>query len=683
MKAPPLAWLRRALLISMGGFLAYIVWLLFGLQGGGEPEPMRPPRGEAPAEGEAAHIETMDFIQSRGEEESLRILAQDMTTSKDGSSKLEGARISLPAPPGEETWTAEGDEAEVRDQPREIRLAGNVVVTSSEGGRLETDALVWDQEEGVVRSEGEVRMWRDDLRARGDRLRYAIDPPRIVLEGEVRGTLLGSDGRTQGRLEAQRILHDADAGLLEISGGVRLSFDGWRLVSQRLHLDFDGSGEVSGGRAEGQAVLSAAEAQQREMRGERIELRVREGEITELHAYEGARARLGGGDEASGDALQVRAEEIRVEIGAERKARLLEAFAAGEDRVEVTGLPGAPGAQALSERLRAELAEEGGAERATFLGDVLIRRDGTEGLGRRGDWAAGEGLVLTGAPGIHAPQGKAYGREVRIGIEGDVIVEGNVHSMLEPREDAEGSDAGEPLFREGSGPVYVSASRLSISSDGATLFYEGDPVQAKQGDSSILAPRLRIEGHGSTVRAEGGVRSKIRLVAAGAGGQEPEVGPLDPSRLIEGRSEALVYTDPTVVYEGEARLQQGDKSLAGDRIEIHLVRRGVPAAPQGERIGKIDAAGDVEVAMGTQKAWGDRLEYEARDDLVLVYGDTRPARAEDRARRSRASGRLLTLDLDAGTVFVEADPRGRTASSWLPEAGAAPATEAVDGDPGS
>lgn len=664
MKPSSLTLLRFSLLAFLGGFLLYLTWVLVGA-GGNRAGP--PAGGAAPPRPEArSRVERMDFLRSQGERPDLRVKAEDMVALEDGATVLNHADITIPSRRGGEVWRARGETAKLYEKPRRDVLEGDVVVTRSGGGTLRTAALRYDEESGVVQSDGQVRFERGGVSGTAGKLVHHLDDGRTELSGGVDAVLSG-EGR-EGRFRAERVLHDEKRGLAQMRGGVDATMGAYRLEAGELDLRLDEGGGVTGGEARGEARIRPRGGEGRSLTGDRIRFEVNHGALQDLQAEGGARAEL---PSEEGAPIRVEGETIAIRLDERGEPRDLEATAGEGGPVRVLGLPGAEDATATARRLKAVLLPGGGVDRADLEGEVSIRRADLEGFGRKAVWRNGESLELTGAPGIHGGHGRAYGDKVFLRPDGETRVEGRVHSVLESAPEGEEEV---PLFQDDAGPVYVSAASLEVPKGGGRIVYQGDPVQAKQGDSSILCRELRVFQRDRRVEAEGDVRSRVRLESGG--GQARTEAPFDPSQLLEGRSETLTYRPGEVVYGGGAVLGQAGSRLEAQKITLSLGEQ------ERRDVRYVTAEGEASASMGSRSARGDRLEYDVEARVMKAFGEGGPAWAEDRDKGVEGQGKTLTLNLDSGTLVVEADPHGRTSSTFRKRENA-PSARGGSGDEGS
>jgi LPS export ABC transporter protein LptC len=118
---------------------------------------------------------------------------QALMWEEKGGGRTELRRVNVEVDEPDRSWSIVGDMGEYLQKERKIELRGNVVVTSSDGLRLETDVLRWDG--------NDRRLWTDrpvTLRSRGG-----------VVRGQTLELAMASDattigGRVRARFEPKR-----------------------------------------------------------------------------------------------------------------------------------------------------------------------------------------------------------------------------------------------------------------------------------------------------------------------------------------------------------------------------------------------------------------------------------------------------------------------------------------------
>lgn len=96
----------------------------------------------------------------------------------------------------------------------------------------------------------------------------------------------------------------------------------------------------------------------------------------------------------------------------------------------------------------------------------------------------------------------------------------------------------------------------------------------------------------------------------------PAAGPENEEIVIRAQTATLNQARGVGLYEGDAELRQGNRSLSADMIRIEL-KEGAP--------GRIEATGDpVRLREGNiLDARGDRLVYDVQEKRIQIFGDAR------------------------------------------------------------
>jgi len=91
-------------------------------------------------------------------------------------------------------WTITGDEGELVQQTRDVELRGHIVLTSSDGLRLETSRLLWSNSESRAWTEEPVTVYRSGVVVTGSGLDTRPAEEFTVIRGPVRATFAGAKG---------------------------------------------------------------------------------------------------------------------------------------------------------------------------------------------------------------------------------------------------------------------------------------------------------------------------------------------------------------------------------------------------------------------------------------------------------------------------------------------------------
>jgi len=93
------------------------------------------------------------------------------------------------------TWTIVGDEGDLFQETGNVELRRNVVLTASDGLRLETSVLRWQGVEKRLWTDAPVKMTRDGTVADGTALDVRMRDEMTTLAGRVHATFLKAPGR--------------------------------------------------------------------------------------------------------------------------------------------------------------------------------------------------------------------------------------------------------------------------------------------------------------------------------------------------------------------------------------------------------------------------------------------------------------------------------------------------------
>ncbi|RJP73925.1 MAG: LPS export ABC transporter periplasmic protein LptC [Candidatus Abyssobacteria bacterium SURF_17] len=114
----------------------------------------------------AQKLQDVRYSQSKGGKLQWEMAAESVEQEGDGPTRLSKVKITYYAENGRVT-EATADSAMYNAATGNAKLRGNVVVTTSDGNRMTTDALAWNQAEEILRGEGVVTMSRGDSIIKG------------------------------------------------------------------------------------------------------------------------------------------------------------------------------------------------------------------------------------------------------------------------------------------------------------------------------------------------------------------------------------------------------------------------------------------------------------------------------------------------------------------------------------
>ena len=120
----------------------------------------------------------------------------------------------------------------------------------------------------------------------------------------------------------------------------------------------------------------------------------------------------------------------------------------------------------------------------------------------------------------------------------------------------------------------------------------------------------------------------------------------DKTLPVEVTAERLSVdqSDGTAIFTGEVLVGQGDMRLSAD--EVLVVYAGEGSASR--RIARMEASGQVVLALGAEAAEADRAVYTIDSGSIVMTGNVLLTQGQ-----SAISGERLVVDLDRGTGTME------------------------------
>jgi LPS export ABC transporter protein LptC len=111
---------------------------------------------------------------------------QALMWDEKGAGRTELRKVSVEVDEPDRSWSIVGDEGEYLQKERKIELRGHVVVTSSDGLRLETDVLRWNGDEGRLWTDAPVTLSGRGGVVKGRTLEVAMASDATTIGGRVR-----------------------------------------------------------------------------------------------------------------------------------------------------------------------------------------------------------------------------------------------------------------------------------------------------------------------------------------------------------------------------------------------------------------------------------------------------------------------------------------------------------------
>ena len=175
--------LAHAILAVVVAFVVVVGLTLYGRTRGREVEPV----GPAPVKAD------LNVKEVRIEEESGKVrwrlnAEQALIYDEKGAGRTELRSVNVEVEEPDRSWTIVGDEGEYLTKEKKIELRGNVVVTSNDGLRLETQVLRWDGEARRLWTDAPVVLSGRGGNVRGRSFNVAMATDATTIGGRVRAS---------------------------------------------------------------------------------------------------------------------------------------------------------------------------------------------------------------------------------------------------------------------------------------------------------------------------------------------------------------------------------------------------------------------------------------------------------------------------------------------------------------
>lgn len=118
---------------------------------------------------------------------------QALVFEREGRTTLRNVSVAVQEP--DRSWTIAGREGELQQPSRDLEVRGDVVVTSSDGTRLETTVLRWQNAERRLWTDAPVRLLRPGVVVNGAALEVRTGEEAMTVKGRVRATFMPRERR--------------------------------------------------------------------------------------------------------------------------------------------------------------------------------------------------------------------------------------------------------------------------------------------------------------------------------------------------------------------------------------------------------------------------------------------------------------------------------------------------------
>ena len=530
---------------------------------------------------------------------------------------------------------------------RDATLEGSVVMAGPDGTELRGEAFDLQQGGRILVSTAAPVAYRlpGAYSGSADAVRLNLQRNSLLLTGQVAiESPPGAEPPVQ--LTAERMLYREEEGMLRSEGGVSFTRGNDRLTSRRLSVTFDsGGGSVGGirfiqGRWQVTGRLSLDAGSERSS-------------LLEFEA-----AQMGVAFDATGNQVESIVLEggetvvlMRLDNGAGvlqtlRSKTIFTAFTDGEVSSIETFLPAVleeglarPGAPPLrrlcGDALEARVGSDGSLGRVRLEGAVDYQDAELSASGDRLEGDPEDRIRLTGTPArLLAEDDEVEAREIVYSrSDGSLRATGGVRALGLQRSGVELASGDDRA------PVLVTADEATWTEEPPEVAFLGE-VRAWQGDSFLLADRLRIFEDGEVLEGEGGVKTVWKPRLEDEGKRQP----------MEVNAEEFVYRrqQRQLNFSGSVRAHEAGRTLGCEELEILMDTEG--------QIESLLCAGDVVVddPLNGRTVRGSEAFYTPADRLVVISGVPVVLKQRD---GTEMEGRRLRYDLDTGEVRMLSEPR--------------------------
>ena len=143
--------------------------------------------GDLPPTKADYRIKEIRLQEQQGDRLHWRLVAdQAEVFSREGKTVMQKVTVTIEE--ADRTWTVTGDEGDLLDATKDVEIRKNVVLTSTDGLRLETNTLRWQAKERRVWTNDPVTIFRDGAVIRGQGLEAWMADERTQVKGRLRVT---------------------------------------------------------------------------------------------------------------------------------------------------------------------------------------------------------------------------------------------------------------------------------------------------------------------------------------------------------------------------------------------------------------------------------------------------------------------------------------------------------------
>jgi lipopolysaccharide transport protein LptA/LPS export ABC transporter protein LptC len=663
--------LRRGLLAVLVVVAGAVAWSLR------RPAPAQLPEPGATAGAPAQGMTVVDgaILRFREGKQRVEIRFRAMAGQEGGAAHLQGVTVTFPyvAEGREATATITADECLYEAARQRAAFRGRVHVVTSDGFELETESLDYLGDEGVARSQEDVRFRRHTMSGSGRGMEYRSAAQSVSLQSNVRLRFEEEAGPPTD-IEAGAATASRSEELVRFGGGVTVRQGLRELHSKRLQLKMAwGLTVVEKAAAIEDVDLRAVGAEAlpgtvgtggggKRLRCRRLNVGFRaRGVMSEATANNPATLEILPGPKDPRERRRIETRSIRFGFDEQGRLTTLQGLAAegppAEPRQRVTVLTSDPvppsrGGQRRVEcgSFTANLDPESGALRSAefvpgFWATVVVFSEpGRKAWAQQASYEEGTGLLtLVGEPRIRdEEQGSDLrGQRIEVGTRTqNVSASGNVRHTLTRR-----GRAARPGMLGGEEPTTLLCRFFDYDAATKTAHYRENAL-LRSGRDEIRAPLIVLKEptpERRSLAASGGVASRLHPRREKGAAREPAP--------VDARSRELLYEEWTnrVVYTGDVEIRQGDILTKSPEAVVTLTA-------DGQTVDHMVAGEPVEVQQGLRRATGRQGTYTPQNETFVLVGDKVVLKDLDR----RVEGRVLIFQVGNDRIRVDGREEVRT-----------------------
>jgi lipopolysaccharide export system protein LptA len=596
--------------VCLAGFVAYVI------------RPRETRQAPIPIEriDPKAAVETRgcEVVQLKGSKQDLRVECETQVTYEDGQTALRGVTLRVDNRAGR-SFTVTGNEAKIGANQSSFDMTGNVRLEASDGLVATAGSASYVDAEGIVRAPGPVQFSRGGMAGTGvgftfDEARdtvWLLDQAVVRFKGDGTHGPMDVTSGAAGFARGERYMR--------FERGVRMNRDGQLIeaddATAYLFADRDepdqielrGNARITGGQGMGALRL---------MRARDINLDYAEDGRTLQVATLAGQSLIRMASDGAGADQQLSGEFINIELGVDGAVKSL----ASRDAVTVT-LPAvqeAPSRTIRAQQLTGQGAPGQGLTAMRFEDNVVFAEAAGRDRGAR--TARSRTLDLRLNPSSGALDEARFAGGVRF-EDGALVAQSGVALY---RLGGNGLDLRE---KSGTADPFVNDDTIRVDAEAIDL---------------TLAPRRMV--------AKGKVRSVLQpskpKKGAPAAKRPGLLGDADPVNVVAGE---LTYDEDTHrgLYQGQARLWQGDTVIQAERINLDESKGDLTA--EGNVVTTLALASNNPPATPAVRPAPTIL----RGATFTYRDDTRKAVYDDKAQMNGTEGNLRADHIELSLAAAE------------------------------